>query len=86
MDDQNAPNGAPEQQAPSALEAVRSRSRGPLAWLEAIALGIGDTAKDMLEAGRQGAREAHDEMWARFDQKTRYRRRTGDDETGSSQD
>lgn len=43
-------------------------------WAKAIALGIGDTARDMLEAGREGAREAMDEGWERFDQKTKHRR------------
>lgn len=43
-------------------------------WAKAIALGIADTAKDMLEAGREGAREAMDEGWERFDRKTKHRR------------
>ncbi|HML97360.1 MAG TPA: hypothetical protein PKD75_02700 [Tepidiformaceae bacterium] len=43
-------------------------------WARAIALGIGDTAKDMLEAGREGARQAMDEGWDRFDRKTKRRR------------
>jgi len=46
-----------------------------VAWARAIVLGIGDTARDMLEAGRQAAREALDEGWQRFDEKTRHRRR-----------
>ncbi|HMO54938.1 MAG TPA: hypothetical protein PJ994_10575 [Tepidiformaceae bacterium] len=44
-------------------------------WAKAIVFGIGDTAKDMLEAGREGAREAMDEGWERFDRKTKHRRR-----------
>lgn len=43
-------------------------------WAKAIALGIGDTARDMLDAGREGAREAMDEGWERFDRKTKHRR------------
>lgn len=43
-------------------------------WAKAIALGIADTAKDMLEAGREGAREAMDQGWERFDKKTKHRR------------
>ena len=45
-----------------------------LGWAKAIAGGIADTAKDMLEAGREGAREAMDEGWERFDRKTKQRR------------
>ena len=44
-------------------------------WAKAIALGIADTAKDMLEAGREGAREEMDEGWERFDRKTKHRRK-----------
>lgn len=47
-------------------------------WTRAIGLGLRDTARDMLEAGRRGARDAYAEGWDRFDQKTkkgRYRRR-----------
>ena len=42
--------------------------------LAAVGLGIRDTARDMLEAGRKGAREAHDEYWRRFEAKTKLRR------------
>ncbi len=44
-------------------------------WAEAVVLGVGDTFKDMLRAGRRGAREAQSEHWARFDAKTRFRRK-----------
>ena len=47
----------------------------PLGWARAIAFGIRDTAKDMLEAGRSGAASGYDEGWKRFDKKTRYRRK-----------
>lgn len=54
------------------------REEHPLiAWARAIVLGIGDTARDMLEAGRRGAREAMDEGWRRFDEKTKHRRERG---------
>ena len=43
-------------------------------WAKAIVFGIGDTAKDMLDAGREGARDAMDEQWDRFDRKTKHRR------------
>ena len=43
-------------------------------WGKAIALGIKDTAQDMLDEGRRGARRAYEEGWTDFDAKTRYRR------------
>lgn len=43
-------------------------------WAKAIAFGIGDTAKGMLDEGRRGAREAMEDSWDRFDQKTKHRR------------
>jgi hypothetical protein len=43
-------------------------------WGKAIALGIKDTAQDMLDEGRRGAHRAYDEGWTEFDAKTRYRR------------
>lgn len=53
----------------------RDLEKNPIVgWAKAIALGIGDTAKDMLDAGREGAREAMDEGWERFDRKTKHRR------------
>ena len=45
-----------------------------LGWAKAIVFGIGDTAKDILEEGRRGAREAMQDGWERFDQKTKHRR------------
>ncbi|WP_322819717.1 hypothetical protein [Tepidiforma sp.] len=59
---------------PEPLDPAADREEHPLvAWAKAIVLGIGDTARDMLEAGRQAAREAMDEGWRRFDEKTRRR-------------
>lgn len=67
-DEPTTPRG-PEPLGPST-----DREEHPLvAWAKAIVLGIGDTARDMLEAGRQAAREAMDEGWRRFDKKTRRR-------------
>jgi hypothetical protein len=43
-------------------------------WARAIALGIRDTAKDILDEGREGARRKQSEMWDRFDSKTKGRR------------
>ncbi|MGE5597109.1 MAG: hypothetical protein ACM3S1_13885 [Hyphomicrobiales bacterium] len=47
-------------------------------WARAIALGIRDTAKDMLEEGRRGAREAYQEYWDRFDEKVKRGRHRRD--------
>jgi hypothetical protein len=44
-------------------------------WVRAFALGVRDTAKDMLDAGRKGADEGYAEGWKRFDKKTKYRRK-----------
>lgn len=56
-------------------EEPHSRSDNPvLSWARAIALGIRDTAQDMLDEGRRGAREAQEAGWTRFDNKTKYRR------------
>ena len=44
-------------------------------WGKAIALGIKDTAEDMLDEGRRASRQAYDEGWRDFDAKTRYRRK-----------
>ena len=43
-------------------------------WAKAIAGGIRDTAKDMLDEGRRGADEAYEQGWRRFDTKTKNRR------------
>ncbi len=54
---------------------TEERGENPvLGWAKAIVLGIGDTAKDMLAEGRRGAREAREEGWERFDEKTKRRR------------
>ena len=47
-------------------------------WLRAIALGLRDTAREMLDEGRKGAKAAENEAWRRFDQKTKYRRNKRD--------
>lgn len=44
-------------------------------WLRAIALGVRDTAQEMLEEGRKGAKAAEQDAWRRFDAKTKYRRK-----------
>lgn len=44
-------------------------------WARAILLGLRDTAREMLDEGRRGARQAQSEGWARFDAKTKHRRK-----------
>ncbi len=70
---------APGQGEPPAPAPQAATHEFPLiAWARAIAFGIGDTARDMLDEGRRGAREAYDDGWRRFDAKTRFRRRKRD--------
>jgi hypothetical protein len=45
--------------------------------LRAVALGVRDTAHDMVREGRRGARDAYAEGWRRFESKTRSRRKSG---------
>lgn len=56
-------------------EPVAKMAQPVVGWAKAIALGIGDTAKDMLAEGRRGARDAMNDGWERFDDKTKNRRR-----------
>jgi len=58
-------------------EPVARMAEPVVGWAKAIALGIGDTAKDMLHEGRRGARDAMEDGWDRFDDKTKNRRRRG---------
>jgi hypothetical protein len=59
----------------TAFEEPEERGENPvLGWAKAIVFGIGDTAKDMLNEGRRGARQAMEEGWDRFDDKTKRRR------------
>jgi|GEM_PF-1275876 len=78
-DESLAPEGDLEQLASrieAEFEAPEERAENPiLGWAKAIVLGIGDTAKDMLNEGRRGAREAIEEGWERFDDKTKRRRK-----------
>lgn len=56
--------------------ARRAREQNPVIdWVRAVALGIRDTAHDMLDEGRKGAREAYDEYWNRYDAKAKRGRR-----------
>jgi NADPH-dependent glutamate synthase beta subunit-like oxidoreductase len=58
-------------------EAAEEAGNAVVDWARAIVLGIRDTARDMVDAGRAGAREAQEEYWRRFDQKTKRRRTRG---------
>jgi hypothetical protein len=44
-------------------------------WARAILGGIRDTAQDVVDEGRRGARAKQSQMWDKFDSKTRHRRR-----------
>lgn len=77
------PVAEPPPVEPLAAERERKRDRlrakasenALVGWARAIALGIRDTAEDMLEEGRKGAHEAYEEGWKRYDAKTRHRRK-----------
>lgn len=66
----------PAESAPAAHRRERRRRREPalLDLARAVVLGIRDTGRDMLEAGRTEARKAQDESWRRFDELTHKRR------------
>ena len=68
-----------ELEAGPVAEPPARRERGwednPLvAWGRAIALGLKDTANDVLDTGRQGAHDKSQQMWDRFRTKTKERR------------
>lgn len=70
---------APEPPVPPAepaRETHQARAENPVVgWAKAIALGIRDTAHDVVEEGRKGARRAYEEGWRDYERKTRGRRR-----------
>ncbi len=43
-------------------------------WAKAILGGIRDTAQDVVDEGRRGARAKQSQMWDKFDSKTKSRR------------
>ena len=54
--------------------AVKEARQLPLVGaIKAVALGVRDTAKDMLQSGREEARRAHDEAWSHYDDLTKHR-------------
>jgi hypothetical protein len=65
---------SPGQPAPPTPGGSRGELPG-IEWARAILLGIRDTAHDVLDEGREGARKAYDEYWRRFEAKTKTRRR-----------
>lgn len=66
----------PEQDKPAESSSHdEPRENTIVEWAKAILGGVGDTARDMLDEGRRGAREAMDDGWDRFDAKTRHRRK-----------
>jgi hypothetical protein len=79
---------APEPPAEEPIEIARDTSRAweepepvpreenaIIGWARAIVGGVRDTARDMVDEGRRGAREAYDQRWRDFDGKTKYRRK-----------
>ena len=66
----------PDRAEAAAFEDVQPEENAIVGWAKAIIGGIGDTARDMLDEGRRGAREGMDQAWARFDKKTKNRRRS----------
>jgi hypothetical protein len=58
----------------------RKRPR-PFDVVQAVFLGIGDTVKDMVHAGQDEARRAHDEAWHRYDELTKHRRKNREAES-----
>ena len=66
---------APEGALPRPVAKPEPTENPILGWAKAVVFGIGDTAKDMLEEGRRGAREGMEDGWDRFDAKTKRRRK-----------
>lgn len=69
----NAPRNVAET-GRSAAETATGVVDEALDWLTAVGLGIRDTAKEMLDRGREGAREAYRDYWRQYDEKTVLRR------------
>jgi hypothetical protein len=70
MNASTPPRGQPEPASPP----ESAHENAIVAWIKAIAGGIQDTAHDVLEEGRRGARESYEEYWQRFEAKTKHRR------------
>lgn len=58
---------------PAARPAAPKRENPVTGWARAIALGIRDTAHDMIDEGRRAAKDAQAEGWRKYDQKTKKR-------------
>jgi hypothetical protein len=80
-DHEDAVVGAAPEPALPPLRRARQPEQEPdtdhpvVSWAKAIAGGLKDTARQVMDEGRKGANEAYDEGWRRFDDKTRFRRR-----------
>ncbi len=61
---------------PEVLQDSNGEHENPvLGWARAVVFGVRDTATYMLDEGRRGAREAQEDGWQRFDDKTKTRRK-----------
>lgn len=62
---------------PAAVPGRRFPRRSSLPLVDdfrAVARGLRETARDVLKAGREEARRAHDEAWSHYDELTKRRR------------
>lgn len=61
---------------PDGLDDRNGEHENPvIGWARAVVFGVRDTAAHMLDEGRRGAREAQEDGWQRFDDKTKNRRK-----------
>ena len=65
--------------ASDAARRMRERTARPRKAASDIASALRETASDMLHEARRAAAEAQDEMWARYEAKTKHRRRKDSD-------
>ncbi len=60
--------------AREAAQRIRERAARQRNTARNILAAVRETASDMLTEARRGAAEAQDEMWARYEAKTKHRR------------
>jgi hypothetical protein len=65
--------------ARAAAQRMRKRTARPRQVAKGFVSALRETASDMLREARRAAAEAHDEMWSRYEAKTKHRRRNDDD-------
>ena len=70
--DGDGPRSTPSPQLDSMKSALKENT--VVEWAKAIALGLRDTAGDVVDEGRRGARAKQSQMWDKFDAKTKHRR------------